>query len=350
MEMITDYAIPQSWDDKGMDWENPDPLKADYAMAIREALLERFAVAGGTPSYRSLAISPWKTVSKRQLASVVDDIRRLCGSFVNMEREYADEGLEDFPKMWTYSDLTVAEPIYAEAAFGSLCRDGGAWLAAIRRTLDRLTVVKAGRVHGRTLVRSGDEHDPPFGESISSAMAKAFADLSDTRHFGAFPTSVCGWSGNTHWMCPKPNDKGDPEDNRDGYCGYAESQAYRITAAESRLLGAHFDIFAGVVVTAPAGAVPYSSVLDESLLDAAGCGFHEGLNWTERVRVKDPYDFAFALGDADAIPQNALVPTSEFDDEGNATVRHSCKTGWEGRACGFLDYGVENGFRFYRKE
>ena len=88
MEMITDYAIPQSWNDKGMDWENPDPLKADYAMAIREALLERFAVAGGTPSYRSLAISPWKTVSKRELESVVDDSRRLCGSVVNVVREY----------------------------------------------------------------------------------------------------------------------------------------------------------------------------------------------------------------------------------------------------------------------
>ena len=350
MEMITDYAIPQSWDDKGMDWENPDPLNADYAMAIREALLERCAAAGGTPSTGSLAISPWKTVSKRRLESVADDIRYICGSFVNTEHEYGEEGLGDFPRMWSWSDLTEAEPVYVEAAYGSLCANGGAWLAAIRRTLDRLTVVKAGRVHGRVLARSGAEHDPPFGESIGTAMAKAFEDLSDKRHFGAFPTSVYGWSGNTHWMCPRPGYKGDPEDNRDGYCGYAESRAYRITAAESRLLGAHFDIFAGVVVTAPSGAVPYSSVLDESLLDAAGCGFREGLNWTERFRVKDPYDFAFTLGDADAIPQNALVPTSEFDEEGNATVRHSCKTGWEGRACGFLDYGVENGFRFYRKE
>jgi len=40
------------------------------------------------------------------------------------------------------------------------------------------------------------------------------------------------------------------------------------------------------------------------------------------------------------------VPSSEFDGEGNAIKRHSAKTGWIGRSYGFLDYGVEGGFKF----
>ena len=40
MEVI-DYVHPQSWDNKGMDWSDPDPRRADYMMAIRDAFLER---------------------------------------------------------------------------------------------------------------------------------------------------------------------------------------------------------------------------------------------------------------------------------------------------------------------
>ena len=36
-----EYVEPKSWDDKGMDWNNPDPRRADYVMAIRGALMER---------------------------------------------------------------------------------------------------------------------------------------------------------------------------------------------------------------------------------------------------------------------------------------------------------------------
>ena len=62
--------------------------------------------------------------------------------------------------------------------------------------------------------------------------------------------------------------------------------------------------------------------------------------------MSDPYEFELLLGDPDAIPQNGTVPSSEFDGEGNAIKRHSAKTGWIGRSYGFLDYGVEGGFKF----
>ncbi len=39
--LLTDYVPPVFWSDKGMDWTNPDPAKADYINALKLALLER---------------------------------------------------------------------------------------------------------------------------------------------------------------------------------------------------------------------------------------------------------------------------------------------------------------------
>lgn len=181
-------------------------------------------------------------------------------------------------------------------------------------------------------------------------MERAFDALDDSPHNAAFPSEIYGWSGNTHWKCPRPDWDGDPEDNKDGYCGYAQSQAYRITAARSWLAGAEFDVFAGLVLKSPEGAVPYSSVLDYSVFDSGDTGWREGINWTERVHVTDPYSFEFTLGNPDAIPKNGIVPESKFDGDGNAVRRHSAKRGWTAKAYGFLDYGVEGGFKFQAKE
>ena len=66
--------------------------------------------------------------------------------------------------------------------------------------------------------------------------------------------------------------------------------------------------------------------------------------------MKDPYKTDFILGDTDSIPKNGNVPSSEFDEDGYAITRHSTKRGWIGKAYGFLDYGVEGGFKFRSNE
>ena len=62
MEVI-EYEVPTSWNSNGMDWNAPDPRRADYVMAIREALMERAAAAHLSLGSDVLAISPWKAVS-----------------------------------------------------------------------------------------------------------------------------------------------------------------------------------------------------------------------------------------------------------------------------------------------
>ena len=49
MEMIQ-YTPPVSWDDKGMDWESPDPGNVDYYRAILEAVIERAILTSQNPN------------------------------------------------------------------------------------------------------------------------------------------------------------------------------------------------------------------------------------------------------------------------------------------------------------
>ena len=351
MEVI-EYETPESWEDKGMNWNTPDPANADYVMAIRQAIMERCAALHMGVDARVFKISPWKTISRTAVTGIVDTVSRLAGHFVNLGWEEFEEDWSDFPKMWTYGDLIQERNcrLYEYAPYGSLRENGGEWLKQIRNAIDKLTVIRAVDAYGTSYTRYGSRHDPPFGESIGDAMQEAMDNAEIGPYAGQFPTSVYAWSGNTHWKCPSPDYDGPPENNQDGYCGYARGEAYRITAVTNWLLGAKFDIFAAVLAEKPTGPVPYSQQLDTSIFDSGSSGLQEGLNWTERVHVEDPYSFELVLGDVDTIPKNATVPVSEFDDEGNAIKRHSAKLGWVGRSYGFLDYGVEGVFSFRSKE
>ena len=351
MEVI-EYEAPESWEDKGMNWNTPDPACADYVMAIGQALMERCAALHSGLDSRVMRISPWKTVSRTVVDGVVNAIVNLAPHFVNLDWDEFEDDYSDFPKMWTYGDLVQERNcrLWEYASYGSLRENGGAWLKQIRNAIDRLTVIRIWDVYGKSYSRSGSRHDPPFGQSIGDAMQQAMDNPNEAILNGGFPSSVYAWSGNTHWKCPRPDYEGDPEDNQDGYCGYAQSRAYRITGARSWLLGAKFDIVAAVLAERPTGPVPYSQQLDTSIFDSGSTGIREGFNWLERVHVDDPYEFEMLLGDPDEIPQNGTVPASEFDSDGNAIKRHSAKRGWTGKAWGFLDYGVAGGFKFRSKE
>ena len=353
MEVIGDYEIPDSWEAKGMNWNTPDPTNADYAMAIRQALLERCAALHTSADPRIYRISPWKTVSRDVMAGIVRTIASISGEFVNIDWVQFEDDYSDFPRMWTYREL-VQEPncrLYEFAKYGSLVENGGDWLKQIRNAIDRLTVIRATEMFGESLRRYGTKHDPPFDESIGTAMHDAMANMEPQVHSEGFPSSVYAWSGNTHWKCPDPDYEGSrPEDNVDGYCGYAESQSYKFTGARSWLQGAQFDLFAAIYVTEPTDPVPYSVQLDTSVFDGGESGLKKGLNWTKRVRVKDQHELEFDIGDTKSIPQNEVVPVSEFDSEGTAIRRHSAKRGWVGKCWGFLDYAVEGGFKFQGKE
>ena len=352
MEVI-EYEEPRSWDDLGMDWNDPDPRRACYILALRNAFLERMAAPqDGYLTYENnivRKISPWKAVNTDALRAIVSELEYLCRFYYNLDPEAYKDDFSDFPKVMRLGDIVSAEDCEAfmNASRGAILDHGGEWLRKIKNAICRLHVVQCYEAWRKTFTRSGSEHDPPFDESIGKAMERAFAEgqPSEGEFKRSIPKTIYAWSGNNHWKCPRPDYEGDPEDNKDGYCGYAYSVAYRFRRIRRWLAGSEVDLVVAAVVGKPTNPTGYSNELATSVFDAGESGFDEGLNIV-RTHVDDPLDFEFDFGNVDSIPRNEVVPQSDFDSEGNATWRRSAKRGYEGKMYTFLDYECENGFRF----
>ena len=354
MEVIS-YEEPRSWDDFGMDWNDPDPRCAHYVMALRNAFMERMAAPqeGYYASHHDiLRISPWKAVNSDLLRRIIWELEYLCRFYYNLDPEVYKEDFSDFPRVMRLTDIVTQEDCecFMNASRGAVLEHGGEWLRKIRNAICCLHVVQCYDAWGTTLTRTGSEHDPPFDESIGKAFEQAFGENQPAESNGKIGSrpSIYAWSGNNHWKCPRPDYKGDPEDNKDGYCGYAYSVAYRFRRIRRWLAGREVDIVAAAVLGPPAGPTGWSNELATSVFDTGESGFTRGLN-LKRAHVEDPLDVDFTFGDIDSIPRNEVVPQSDFDSEGTATWRRSAKRGYEGRMYTFLDYECENGFRFRAK-
>ncbi len=354
MEVIS-YEEPRSWDDFGMDWNDPDPRCSHYVMALRNAFMERMAAPqeGYYASHHDiLRISPWKAVNSDLLRRIIWELEYLCRFYYNLDPEVYKEDFSDFPKVMRLTDIVTQEDCecFMNASRGAVLEHGGEWLRKIRNAICCLHVVQCYDAWGTTLTRTGPEHDPPFDESIGKAFEQAFGENQPAESNGKIGSrpSIYAWSGNNHWKCPRPDYEGDPEDNKDGYCGYAYSVAYRFRRIRRWLAGREVDIVAAAVLGPPTGPTGWSNELATSVFDTGESGFTRGLN-LKRAHVEDPLDVDFTFGDIDSIPRNEVVPQSDFDSEGTATWRRSAKRGYEGRMYTFLDYECENGFRFRAK-
>ena len=331
MEVIQ-YEEPRSWNDFGMDWNDPDPRCAHYVMALRNALLERAAAPKDgylASMYNILRISPWKAVNSDLLRRVIFEIEYLCRFYYNLDPDVYKEDLSDFPRVMRLTDIVTQEDCecFMNASRGAILEHGGEWLRKIKNAICCLHVVQCYEAWGTTLSRSGSEHDPPFDESIGKAFEHAFADNQPSEsQFTKPPKSVYAWSGNNHWKCPRPDYEGDPEDNKDGYCGYAYSVAYKFNRIRRWLADSEVDLVVAAVLDSPTGPTGWSNELATSVFDTGESGFRRGLNIV-RAHVDNPLEVDFTFGNIDAIPRNEVVPQSDFDREGNATRSEERRVG-----------------------
>ena len=351
---VISYDEPRSWDDFGMDWNDPDPRLAHYVMAIRNAYMERMAAVADDyyiNGYVSPRISPWKAVNSDYLREIVSGLDGLCRHYWNLDPDAYEEDFSDFPKKMRLTDILSAEECgaFMNASRGQILDHGGEWLRTIKNAICRLHVVECRQAWGTTISRTGGEHDPPFDESIGKTFEHAFGEGQPIEREirQTVPKTVYSWSGNNHWKCPRPDYEGDnpEEENCDGYCGFAQAVAYRFRRFRRWLGGREPDFVVAAVIGPPIGPTSLSNELATSIFDAGGSGFRRGLNIV-RTHVDDHMDFDFTFGNADEIPRNGVVPVSDFDSEGNAVWRRSAKRGYEGKVWAFLDYECENGFRF----
>ena len=93
------YTPPVYWDDKGMDWESPDPGNVDYYRAILEAVTERAILTNQNPNevlYSIIQYRPWSIAA---MNAIRDAVYRLAPNFVNMEFDDYKDDLSDFPNL-----------------------------------------------------------------------------------------------------------------------------------------------------------------------------------------------------------------------------------------------------------
>ena len=162
MEVI-DYIPPKSWNDKDMNWSNPDPANINYVIALREALVERANTVQVKLDERLWHISPYRPLTVQTMDILRSALNTLIPKFVNRDFDDYKEDLSNFPKMWTLTDLITKECNIAEhPGPGSLIASWQTWFKAMRDVINRLTCVPFYSINGISLARSGAEHDPPF--------------------------------------------------------------------------------------------------------------------------------------------------------------------------------------------
>lgn len=347
MEVI-DYTPPASWDGKGMNWSKPDLGCVDYAVAFREALIERAILVGYIPDNALYNIMPYRPLSVDSMNAIRNAIHYLAPYFVNMEFDDYKEDLSDFPKMWTFAELIESEDcrICEYPGRGALVHEFSDWFKMVRNAINKLTSVNFTGVSGSMRSRSASHHDPPFGESISTVMQKVMENKPSEGSFSSFPQVFYAWSGNTDYKKDK--------DGTNGYCGYAESRDLAIKTMVRPHPTAECDVIFRYKVSKPVNQLSYSSELQYSVLDLGNSGLETGIH-TQKIHWSEGMELDIKIGNVNSIPRNSTVPSSQYksnyNDKGEFTgysreIGRSAKTGYEGVAYCILDFGVENGFKF----
>lgn len=349
MEIIN-YVPPQSWNDKGLDWTNPDPRNVDYVMALKYALLERGAAAGSR-LYESYLkrLSPCKPITRKAVFDLLDMVEEISTSYLFYEYDGYKHDETDRLMFWSLESLSqyFEGSIGKNPAFGSIILDSGEWLKSLKAMIDILRYTQPDDIKGVRYTRGGSKHDPPTIQEANAGAIQVAFEYEPTEYYrnSSIP-NIYSWCGNTHYKTVDPNDKReDQSDNTDGYCGYVEARSFKLTGSRGYIDAAH-NLLGVLDVGKPKGAVSYSSVLDVSTFADPGLGITLGINFMKEEKVDNPLKCSYIFGNTDLFPINKVVPVSEFDENGRYIKRHSTKTGFNAGATLFHNYKVPGGFKF----
>lgn len=145
---MSDYIPPESWEDKGMNWGNPDPGCFDYFFAIIQALKERLYVVGHASDWSGTIealnkITPY-TPYAIIFATLQSALKSLSGKFVNVEKtigrtheEIDADGV--YLYYWTWREMCEEEEYLCTVPDGVLTDAIKPYLKAYKNTLDKLS-------------------------------------------------------------------------------------------------------------------------------------------------------------------------------------------------------------------
>jgi len=328
MEVVS-YQKPRSWSDKGMTWDaTMNSVCVDYAAAIREAIYERCAAAG--VSCRNLSIDQYAPIEYDFFVNVRNILKSLAPKFYDLEYEEYKEDFSDFPKKWSWRDLNIIEEcrICEIPSVGCAVPEIISWMIRAMNYLNKLTVISCS-VKGKLTSGYGSVHDPPFSESINTALREAREDAEEY-DFQGDSSRIYAWSGNTHY-----------KRNPNGYCGYAQFQNIKVenVIAYANMNG---DLIVAGHSYMDETPLSYSSILQSYVYDSAGTVFREDDFSFANYGYAERYDVLVGCN-AKSIPKNAAVPSSTFEPK---TIRRSTKRGFWAKVFFLIDYGIEGGFKF----
>ena len=343
MEVST-YKAPTSWSDKGMNWDSPNPLGIDYAMALAYAIRERLHAA--SIDYSSIHFNTIQRIHIfpppcQKLGTVNYDfalwVRRciiaLAPKFVDLESTKQGKVNKNHEIPIVYYSLsklcsTEDTNVLILPGRGAPTTAFVDFFKRAKACLDKLTVVRAS-LSGNTLYADASIHDPPFSESISRALNKAKSDVKKGT-FSGQQSSVWAWSGNTHYKT-EPN----------GYCGYASFNNITIKRRTSPKK-CKSNLIIGACAYMNETPISYSTVLQSYVFDNAGTGFMKDYAVFSAYGNFDSGEIVFGCKVND-IPRNSVVPRSTWSPK---TIRRSTKRGFWANIYFFDDYNVAGGFQF----
>ncbi len=191
---IRDYEIPTSWNDKGMDWDNPDLTSVDYIMALKEAIIERYNIHGVfisstlkyylAPLYE---ITPYSPFDVDKLDAIIYSLSGLNKVFIDNMEDCQSLVISD---LWAEEDCgTFNADIYrGEADLQALVP----WFKAIKNIINKLTLLTSVRIYFRSRVQRGSTERYPdekvwndelnryvlqYGEDAQAAVDNALSNL-----------------------------------------------------------------------------------------------------------------------------------------------------------------------------
>lgn len=333
MEII-DYTPPASWDDKGMDWSNPDPANIDYIMAIRQAIIERASVSKFPVSSSLLRLSPYVPLNTNVLSSVQHALDVMSESFVDSSfTNYQTDG-SDFPKMHDYDTLIIPDDcrICTLPPKGATLEHFGSFLLSAKKIIDNFTVVKNIFFSGSVLSRDGrGEGSPSVAGTIRESIQKAIENEPGIFSFINFPQIIYNKTGTTNF------------NYYPSYSGHVMSQALRIVMDAPPILDSKCKIIIATFAGKVTGMVNSNAETQYNDYEKGPMDVPEGMDirdfgeWSQKLEL----DF----GDVDYFPGNPQTPSSKWD---SPSVKRGACRGCEVKIHCLLDFGIEGGFKFQK--
>ena len=333
------YTSPVNWTDKGMDWNNPDPFRADYAVAISLAITERYRALQKTVPKDLFKCGYKVPVSYAWIKTVQSAIYGLANMFVNADKELQESETFPYYTVRDFTDAGLAElPIHYSPDRIALAK----FFKAAKKCIDMLHT-KPVEVKYELHDGTGSIHDPPFSQAVSESISEAMEESEDIHIVSGTSINVGAYSASTHYTKTEKDDNGN---KIDGYCGYADITYLKVLGIENYYVeGNTFVLIRAYRREETAGRFNGDEMQSNQ--------FNSGnSDLTQNTSVKLPLTQNMTIGST-TIPRtskpSSILPDEDekWDDEKHK--RRTTITGYEAKGIFCVDCAVDGGFKFYEK-